>query len=236
MKKIWSRGITLNVKVRCAFGHRGRFRLEAGDFCRILRRPDEVCMVICSAGECGWSLANSLGSRVFLDLFVRYWTTLSSGLATGHRLRCCLQGAARGFLRHNGPYQTEDEVDLSGPPWATAAAACVRDGQVFCAWVGSDEIFLHVGLQVWGASLPPAGKRGLPYVNRSVTFDREFEIKQAQWVMPFQGTVTLSSYQFPTRLPLALILELLDLKTEAQGTRWCEAENRFYFCVLSLSQ
>ena len=143
-----------SCQVRRAFGQAKPWFEGVDDLSRVIHRPDEICLLLCGAGESGWGLAFPEGTRSFLNRFESCWDRVGPEIGARWRLRCAVMGAARHFQKTMGRTDQADDWDLAGPPYATVTALLLRDGYAHCVWVGGVQVHLLSQGQLVAATVP----------------------------------------------------------------------------------
>lgn len=105
----------------------GRFAPAEAEVVRVLAPDHEPCLVMASAGACGWSLCDGKSSRNLLDAFEFCWNAWTRPVRPAWRLHCAVLGAIR---QHGGglPAYVPEDPDLLGPPWGYFGSRTLQGG------------------------------------------------------------------------------------------------------------
>lgn len=205
----------------------GRLASPAPAVARVLPPGEQPCLVLASAGACGWSVCDSKSSQALLDAFEFCWGRWTRPLCPQRRLRCAVQGAVR---RHHRPLkgQVPEDVDVLGFPWVSLAAVHLQQNTAYCVWVGGEEIFCHSGSGIVWSNHPPSQRSLRGFAGP----DTGTQLHNAEVHLAPGMRLTLANWQWPRRRPLEELHGLLEA-SQRQRTQWCKQHQREYLSLLS---
>lgn len=207
----------------------GRHAPGVAEVARVLSPGRCPCLVMVSAGSCGWSVCDNIATGKLLGSFEWCWRRAEREIRPHWRLRCSVKGAIR---RHHSRIDLAaiEDPELVGLPWVTVAAVHLSGDRAHCAWVGGDEITVWSGEQAVWSNHPPSLRSLLGAVHPG----ERPQLMSAEVRLEPGMHITLVNRQWPKRCPAEEIQRLWK-GSERARVDWCKQYRREYLSLLSCS-